>query len=109
MLSGVVLFGGLMGAGLGLWSIAKQKQTQARKLADQPEQTRLQNLLNLIGGAVFLAACYLVVFDFDAFSRPIQDRHWLGSTKLSSWDTLLILCAIQFAFFFAQASVARRS
>ena len=112
VLSGIVVVGGLLGAGLGLWAMSNRTQAEAGMQAwvgDQPEQTRLQKILSLIGGIVFLAGCYQVVFDFDVFSRLMQDQARLATPELSPWDTLLFLCAIQFIFFFAQASVARHN
>lgn len=111
-LSGIIVVGGLLGAGFGLWAMANRKQATASmqaRVGEQPGQTRLQKGLSLIGGLVFLVGCYQVVSDFDVFSRLTQDWAWLGSLPLSSWDTLLILCAIQFVFFFAQANLARRN
>lgn len=111
VLSGIVVVGGLLGAGLGLWAMTNRNQAEAgiqAWVSDHPEQTRLQKTLGLVGGVAFLAGGYQVVFAFEAFSSIVRDRDFLVSIQLSSWDTLLILCAIQFILFFAQANVARR-
>lgn len=112
VLSGIVVVGGLLGASLGLWAMTDRTQAEAGMQAwvgGQPEQTRLQKILSLIGGVIFLAGCYQVVFDFDVFSRIMQYQTGLDGPELSSWDTLLTLCAIQFVFFFAQSSAAKRN
>lgn len=111
LLSGIVVVGSLSGAGLGLWANANHKQVEAEMkawVANQPVQSRLHNLLGLIGGGAFLASCYQVVSDFDVFSRLVQDQNWLGNTHPSSWDTLLIVCTIQLVFF-GCTSIIRRA
>jgi len=100
--------GGLVGAAFGIWgSTAGAKGRIAEWVPPREHLTGFQRAFRLIGNAAFLAACVQVIWQFDLFSGLIKRQYAAASADVTSWDTLFILCAIQFISFVAEASFGR--
>ena len=100
----LTIVGGLVGATFGIWgSTAGAKDRMAQWVPPREHLTGVQRAFRLIGNAAFLAACVQVIWQFDLFSGLIK-RQYVASADITSWDTLFVLCALQFISFVAEAS-----
>ena len=107
--SGLAIGVGCAAVGLAVWGAVNRDRHPTSRVfwTTQPDQPPHQHMAGLIGGAAFFAALFQLAADFDVFSNLLQAQSWTRSMALSSWDTLLILSAVQFVFFFIEFKLRR--
>ena len=103
ILTGITVLAGLLVVGVWLWSrdrpgaFEQQIKTWTQPIREDKSYTSAWSLL---GAAAFFAGGLQVLMDFDIFRRLLAG---LGVASISAWESLLTLCAIQLACFFAHS------